>query len=82
MKYKKHIDPVLVELKESLLRKSLETLSKGEDEALRNLGRLCVPHIDVLRESILEEARGSRYSTHPSATKIYKTLQEKYLLNE
>ncbi|XP_069146010.1 uncharacterized protein [Solanum lycopersicum] len=41
------------------------------DGVLRYQGRLCVPNIDSLRNKILEEAHGSRYSIHPSSTKMY-----------
>ena len=56
----------------------METLSKEEDEAPWNQGRLCVPDINVLMERILEEAHGSRYSIHAGATKMYRDLQEVY----
>jgi hypothetical protein len=36
--------------------------------------RLCVPQDQQIRESILSEARDSRYSIHPSCTKMYCDL--------
>lgn len=47
---------------------------------LRYPGRLCVPDVDNLRERILEEAHGSRYSIHPWSTKMYHDVREIYLL--
>ena len=43
---------------------------------LRYQGRLCVPDVDGLRDQILEEAHGSRYSIHPGSTKMYHDLRE------
>ena len=47
---------------------------------LRYHGMLCVPDVDDLRRQILEETHGSQYSIHPGATKIYRDLQEIYLV--
>ncbi|WMV45381.1 hypothetical protein MTR67_038766 [Solanum verrucosum] len=81
MKSKQHLDPFLMELKGSVLNKPIETFSQGEDGVLRHQGRLCVPNVDGLRETILEEAHGSRYSIHPGATKMYRDLREIYWWN-
>ena len=43
---------------------------------LRYQGRLCVPDVDDLRGMILEESHGSRYSSHPGATEMYRDLRE------
>jgi hypothetical protein len=40
--------------------------------------RICVPEIDSLRETILKEAHDSVYSIHPSSTKMYQDLKQKY----
>ena len=66
VKYYQHLDPLLMELKESVLCKYNESFSRG-DEVLRYQGRLCVPDVDDLRRKISEEAYGSRYSIHPGA---------------
>ncbi|WMV37440.1 hypothetical protein MTR67_030825, partial [Solanum verrucosum] len=55
--------------------------SQGEYGVLRHQRRLCVPDVDGLRETILEEAHGSRYSIHPGATKMYRDLREIYWWN-
>ena len=39
-------------------------------------GRLCVLNVDGLRNRILEEAHGSRYSIYPGFTKMYHDLRE------
>ena len=47
---------------------------------LKYQGRLCVPNVDGLRNQILEEANGSRYSIHPGSTKMYHDIREVFLL--
>ena len=49
---------------------------KGGDGVLRYQNRLCVLNVDYLRRKVLEEAHGSRYSIHPSSTKMYCDLRE------
>ena len=46
MKSKQHLDPLLMELKESFLKKNNESFSEGEDWVLRYEGRLYVPDVD------------------------------------
>ncbi|WMV25527.1 hypothetical protein MTR67_018912, partial [Solanum verrucosum] len=65
VKSKQGLDPILVELKKAVLKKSVEAFSQGGDEILRYQGRLCVPNIDGLRKKFLEESHISRYSIHP-----------------
>ena len=45
---------------------------------LRYQGILCVPNVDGLKDRILEEAHGSRYSTHPGSSKMDHDLREIY----
>jgi hypothetical protein len=40
--------------------------------------RLCVPTDQAIRQAILHEAHESAYSIHPSSTKMYLDLKEKY----
>ncbi|WMV13676.1 hypothetical protein MTR67_007061 [Solanum verrucosum] len=42
VKSKQSLDPILVELKEAVLKKSVEAFSQGGDGVLRYQGRLCV----------------------------------------
>ncbi|XP_069150286.1 uncharacterized protein [Solanum lycopersicum] len=78
VKSKQNLDPLLMELKESFLNKNNESFSQGEDGVFRYQGRLCVLDMDGLREEIMDEAHGSRYSIHPVATKIYNDLCDIY----
>ena len=66
--FKKHLDPSLMELKETVLGKLNESFSLGRDSVLRYQERLCVPNVDDLRNRILEEAHGSLYSIHPDVS--------------
>ncbi|XP_070050146.1 uncharacterized protein [Nicotiana tomentosiformis] len=52
-------DPHLLVLRETVLRGSTKEVTIGEDSVLRLQGRLCVPNVDVLRETILDEAHNS-----------------------
>ncbi|WMV37616.1 hypothetical protein MTR67_031001, partial [Solanum verrucosum] len=81
VKTKEHLDPILMELQESVLGKSVEAFSQGGDGVLRYKARLCVPYVDSLREKILEEAHVSQYSIHTRATKMYRDLREVYWWN-
>ncbi|WMV41146.1 hypothetical protein MTR67_034531 [Solanum verrucosum] len=67
---------ILIDLKESVLNKSIEAFSQGGDGVLWYQGLLCVLDVDGLREQILEEAHGLRYSIHSGATKMYRDLHE------
>ncbi|WMV25201.1 hypothetical protein MTR67_018586 [Solanum verrucosum] len=53
VKAKQGLDLILVELKESVLKKSVEAFSQLGDGVLRYQGRLCVPNVDNLREKIV-----------------------------
>ncbi|WMV58999.1 hypothetical protein MTR67_052384 [Solanum verrucosum] len=81
VKAKQGLDLTLVELKEAVLKKSVEAFSQGGYGVLRYQGRLCVPNVDGLREQILSKAHSSRYSIHPIATKMYCDLREIYWWN-
>ncbi|KAH0784240.1 hypothetical protein KY290_003838 [Solanum tuberosum] len=48
VKAKKSLDPILVELKELVLKKSVEDFLQGGDGVLRYQGWLCVPDVDGL----------------------------------
>ncbi|XP_059287579.1 uncharacterized protein LOC132040909 [Lycium ferocissimum] len=50
-----------------------------EEGVLRIKGRVYVPRMDNLIQTILEEAYSSRYSIHPGATKMYRDLRQRLL---
>ncbi|WMV46045.1 hypothetical protein MTR67_039430 [Solanum verrucosum] len=74
VKSKQGLDPILMELKEPVLNKSIEAFSQGGYGVLRYQGHLCVPNVDGLREKILEEAHGLWYSIH----QMYRDLPVVY----
>ncbi|WMV45913.1 hypothetical protein MTR67_039298 [Solanum verrucosum] len=69
------LDLTLVELKEAVLKKSVEAFFQGRDGVLRYQGRLCVPNVYDVREQILSEAHSSRYSIHSGATRCTMTCR-------
>ena len=73
-----HLDPVLMELKNSVLVKMNESFVLGGDDILRYQDRLCVPHVDDLQTRVVAEAHGSIYSIHPGSTKMYHDLKQIY----
>lgn len=82
VKFKIHLDPILINLKQSVLNKSVETFSHGGDGVLRYQGRLCVSDVDGVRDKILEEDHDSRYFIHLGATNMYRDLREVYWRND
>ena len=52
--------------------------SPKRDGVVRCKNRLCVPDVDYLRNRVLEEAHGSRYSFNPGSTKMYCELRDVY----
>lgn len=60
----------LVKIKANIeVRKDFKIFKDG---ALTYHGRLCVPSIKELKEEILKEAHGTKYTTHLGSTKMYK----------
>ncbi|WMV50194.1 hypothetical protein MTR67_043579 [Solanum verrucosum] len=49
VKSKQDLYPILVELKEAVLKKSVEAFSQGGDRVLRYQGQLCVPDVGLPR---------------------------------
>jgi hypothetical protein len=64
--------------------KSLMERGKAADYRLDGQGTLwlkdciCVPQNKGIRDLILKEAHDSRYSIHPSCTKMYKDLKVRF----
>ena len=78
VKEKQDKDSSLVKLKESVKDQKVEVLSQGADGVLRHQSRLCVPCVDDLRQQIMVEVHGARYSIHLGATQIYNDLRKIY----
>ena len=73
-----HLDPVLMELKDSVFVKMNESFSLGGENIIRYQDRLYIPDVDDLRTKIVGEAHGSRYSIHQGSTKMYHELKHIY----
>lgn len=74
MKEKQDQETILIKLKESVRDQKVEVFFQVGDGVLRYQSRLCVPCVDDLRQRIMAEACGARYSIHPSTTKMYRYL--------
>ena len=79
MKEKHDQDIILLDLKAYVHKQRVLAFEQGGDDVLRYQGRLCVPMVDGLKESIMEEAHKSRYSIYLGSTKMYHYLRELYL---
>ena len=58
-----------------VLRGEAKEAILDEEGVLRIKVRVCVPCVDNFIHTILTEAHSSRYSIHPSATKMYRDLK-------
>ena len=65
-----HLDLALMELKESVLVKLNKSFFLRGDDVLSYQGILCFPDVDGMRDKILEETHGSRYSIHLGSMKM------------
>ena len=81
VKEKKDSDPILLELKVAIHNQRVEVFLHGGDGVLHYQGRLRVPDLGELIQHIIAEAHNSRYSIHPSATKMYNDLRKVHWLN-
>ena len=61
-KSKLHLDKPLMDLKELFFCKLNESFFIWGDGVLSYQGILCIPKVDELRDKILEESHGFRYS--------------------
>ncbi|XP_073015225.1 uncharacterized protein [Primulina eburnea] len=71
-------DPHVHGLKELTQTGQSEKFSVASDGCLRYQGRLVVPNLIDLKESILREAHCSRHSVHPGMRKMYHILKSHY----
>ena len=73
-----HLDPVLMDLKDSVLVNMNESFVLGGDDILWYQDRMCVPDVDDLRTKIVAEAHDSKYLIYPGSTKMYHDLKHIY----
>ena len=77
VKFKQHLDLALMKFKVSVLIKLNESFSLGCG-VLMYKGILYIPNVERLRDRILEEAHGPRYSIHMVLIKMYHDLRDIY----
>ncbi|KAI5324066.1 hypothetical protein L3X38_033139 [Prunus dulcis] len=71
-------DPLICTLRAEVESGIRTDCSVRNDGALMVGNRLYVPHDEVLKREILEEAHSSAFAMHPGSTKMYHTLREHY----
>jgi hypothetical protein len=59
-------------------REEVPGFSIDQEGVLWYNGRLCIPNIEELKQSILKEAHDTPYSIHPRGTKMYQDLKEPF----
>jgi hypothetical protein len=71
-------DAKIQEIKDLMAEGTGLDFTEDEQGTIWFKNRICVPKIDSLCETILKEAHDSDYSIHPSSTKMYQDLKQKY----
>lgn len=71
-------DPDLVRIEEHISERPDFRIVEG---VLYFRDQLCVPKIDDLRNEIMTEAHGTKYSMHPGSTKMYHNLKNRFWWN-
>jgi hypothetical protein len=71
-------DVGIQKIKESMKQGEAPDFTEDEQGTVWFKGQLCVPETGDLRETILREAHDSAYSIHPSSTKMYQNLKQRY----
>lgn len=71
-------DPELVRVKDNIATRPDFVLVEG---VLSFRDRLCVPTQEDLKQAMMFEAIHTRYSMHPSSTKMYRNLNDRFWWN-
>ena len=71
-------DPDLCRIKARIIEGKQGDFVLGRMGEVKMKTRLCVPGVDNLRETIMEEAHKAPYAMHPGVTKMYQTLKPHY----
>ncbi|KAK8921802.1 hypothetical protein KSP39_PZI019922 [Platanthera zijinensis] len=69
-------DPALQRIRRQVELGTLPDFSISDDDVLRFRGRLCIPDVPELLDSICREAHESRSSGHPGNNKMYHDLKQ------
>ncbi|XP_059301832.1 uncharacterized protein LOC132053744 [Lycium ferocissimum] len=79
IKAKQFKDASLCKIRDKVLNGEAKEAMIDSEGFLRIKGSACVPRVDDLIRTILEESHSSRYFIHPGVTKIYRDLRQHYL---
>jgi hypothetical protein len=71
-------DEKVQDIKRNIKEKKSPGFSDDDEGVLLYKGRICVPNIKELKDSILHEAHESAYSIHPGGNKMYHDLKATY----
>ena len=71
-------DEKIKEIKQQIKDGKASGFTEDDQGSLWYKGRICVPDIKEIRETILREAHDSAYSIHPGSTKMYQDLKLSY----
>ena len=78
IKGKQFNDEKLIQIRDKVLQGEAKEVTVDEEGVLRIKGRVCVPRLDDLINTIQKEAQSSRNSIHPGATKMYRDLKQHF----
>ena len=81
IKQTQHKDKDLMKIHEQTRENKAPYFRVDNKGVLWYKNRICVPKEGMFQELILDEAHNSAYSIHPSATKTYMDLKERYWWN-
>jgi hypothetical protein len=71
-------DEKIQEIKRNIKEEKSPGFSEDEDGVLWYKGRICVPNLKELKDTILRETHKSAYSVHPGGSKMYHDLNVTY----
>ena len=78
IKGKQFEDEKLSRIQDKVFRGEAKEEQIDEEGFLRIKGRVCVPRVDDLINTIMTEAHSSSYSIHLGATKMYRDLKQHF----
>ena len=65
-------------MKSKVQKGSNTQFSLSEDGTLVYGSRICVPKVEHLKNTLMNEAHNSPYTMHPGSTKMYHNLKSHY----
>jgi hypothetical protein len=71
-------DIEIKEIRETMEKGNAPDFTEDDQGTISFRNRICVPDVGDLRKAILREAHDSAYSIHPSSTKMYQDLKQRY----